>query len=144
MLRNFCPGRTIRVLSLCVASALAACSGAPNTPQALPLGGANAPTSAKAPAVSAAATRSTTVLAWDRASNRVIEGLSITLSRNSVGGPVIAKGKTGKNGKVTLSGNFTSNDVVCVAGDYTFGSGFSRRSHCQNDFPPATTLEFRT
>jgi hypothetical protein len=64
--------------------------------------------------------RATTITAWDKASGKPISDLLITLSRNSKNGPVIAKGKTGKNGKVSLSGNFTSKDVVCASGDYHF------------------------
>lgn len=89
------------------------------------------------------ALRTTTILAWNRATGKPIPGLLITLSRNKDGGPVIAKGKTAKNGKVALSGSFTNKDVVCAWGVYQFPSGYSRRSRCQTDFPPAFTLEFR-
>ncbi len=87
--------------------------------------------------------RATTITAWNKATGKPISGLLITLSRNSKDGPVIAKGKTAKNGKVGLSGNFTNKDVVCAWGDYHFSSGSSFRNHCQTDFPPAWTLEFR-
>jgi hypothetical protein len=87
--------------------------------------------------------RTTTILAWNRATGKVIPGLLITLSRNKDSGPVIAKGKTAKNGKVALSGSFTNKDAVCAWGVYHFPSGYSRRSKCQTDFPPSLTLEFR-
>jgi hypothetical protein len=89
------------------------------------------------------ALRTTTILAWNRATGKPIPGLLITISRNKDDGPVIAKGKTAKNGKVSLSGSFTNKDVVCAWGVYHFPSGYSRRSRCQTDFPLAWTLEFR-
>lgn len=73
-----------------------------------------------------------------------IANLEITLRKNSwPGGPLITKGKTGKLGKVTLTGNWSPNETICVGGRYTFGSGYSESRVCQQPFPPAVTLEFR-
>jgi hypothetical protein len=73
-----------------------------------------------------------------------IPHLEITLRENSwPGGKLITKGTTGKVGKVTFSGNWGSNQTICVGGRLHITGGYSESRVCQQPFPQAVTLEFR-
>lgn len=72
-----------------------------------------------------------------------IPHLEITLRRNTwPGGRLIAKGSTGPRGRVTLSGNWTAQEVVCAGGKYYTRSGYIVRYKCQQPFPKNITLDF--
>lgn len=75
--------------------------------------------------------------------NKPIPHLEISLTRKTwPGGKLIAKGATGMRGRVTLSGNWTANEVICAGGKYYTRSGYSVRYKCQQPFPKNLTLDF--
>lgn len=112
---------------------LTACGGgsAPITPQNAVAMSARTPL----------ATMSTAVTATRN--GRPVQALVVTLSRQKVGGPVIARGTTKPDGKVVLSG-FTSTEVVCAWGVITSPGRRIESSYCAKPFPSTVHLDFST
>lgn len=107
---------------------LSACGGA--NPTTVPSG---------VSAVNAIIPHTSTVEVIARSGGRAISGLDVVLRRNNyLTGPLIAKGKTGKAGRVRLSGNWTSGEKMCVEAQY----GYHLKAVCKQPFPSSITLDF--
>lgn len=73
-----------------------------------------------------------------------IAHLEIQVRENSwPAGRLITKGTTGAQGKVTLSGNWSSNQTICVGGRLHVTGGYSESRLCQRPLPAAVTLSFK-
>jgi|HubBroStandDraft_5_1064220.scaffolds.fasta_scaffold13948_5 hypothetical protein len=121
------------VVSLAVLAVLPAACGGGN------LGGiGSAPATGTSP--NSAKTYSTAVkLVTEQ--NKPIAGVTVTLSKNRVKGPVIASGYTGTNGSVTLSG-FKLNENVCAWAMIAAKNGRSQKAvaFCAEPFPSKARL----
>jgi hypothetical protein len=72
-----------------------------------------------------------------------IPHLEIRLTRTTwPSGKLIAKGATGPQGRVRLSGNWTAREIICAGGKYYIRSGYITRYKCEQPFPKAVTLDF--
>jgi hypothetical protein len=70
--------------------------------------------------------------------------LEITVTRTTwPNGKLITKGKTGPMGRVTLSGNWTGQELICVGGKYVKPPRTYEASHCERPFPRSVTLDFQ-
>lgn len=96
--------------------------------------GIGSPTSL--PDVSRAA--SSTIVKTVSSTGHPISGLEVELRRGTTRGPLIAKGKTNRVGRVQLSGNFGTGDVCADA----IWQGQSAQT-CQKPFPHDVVLKFQ-
>lgn len=124
---------TLAVLSPVV---LSACSGNSITPAAGASGATVAASDAR-PATS-------TVLVTTRLNKRPISGVQVTLTHNTwPNGKLIAKGKTALHGSVKLSGDWTSQELICAGAKYTATSGTTREaSVCEEPLGKRVILDF--
>lgn len=80
-----------------------------------------------------------TVEVTARYGGQPISGVEIILRHHPwPHGKLITKGKTGANGRVKLSGNFTDRENLCVGGTYAS----HEKALCKQPFPKAVTLNF--
>ena len=123
-------------LALLSPAMLSACSGNSITPASGTSGAA----------VSAADARpeSSTVVITARLNKRPISGVQVTLTHNSwPNGKLIAKGKTALHGSVKLTGEWTSQELICAGGKYTGASGTAREaSVCEQPLGARVILDF--
>ncbi len=83
------------------------------------------------------------VLVTARFNKRPISGVAVTLTRKTwPGGKLIATGKTGLHGSVKLSGNWTSQELICAGGKYMSGSGTYESSVCEQPLGKRVILDF--
>jgi predicted lipoprotein len=132
----FCERKTLvklRVLAVCAALvvvSLSAC-GSGNTPDGL----------VAAPVANAVVPLTRTVVVTAVYGKKALPNIQVTLTHNTwPDGKLIAKGKTGPQGRVKLSGNWTEKEIICVGGKRSPGND-SRV--CQMPFPAAVTLQFK-
>jgi hypothetical protein len=123
----------LRVLAVCAALSpllLSACGG-PNSTEGL----------AGAPATNSIVPLTRMVVVTAVYGKTPLPNLLVTLTRNSwPNGKPITKGKTGPKGRVTLSGSWTEQEVICAGAKRSNGN---YSLDCEHPFPSAVELQFQ-
>jgi hypothetical protein len=94
-----------------------------------------------APAVSAVMALTRTVVVTAVYGDTPLSGLEVTLTRVKwPTGTLIAKGKTGKQGRVSLHGSWTDQEFICAGAKRSDGVVSAK---CDRPLPPAVRLQFK-